>query len=116
MKRQIMPTIVEFLTSNSQYMHDHMWLAVLLGVVVPCMVVFGLIQAVAGASAYIERKVAADIQRRVGPNKCNPGAFLGGFARAAAENASGPHAGGAAKLMGMALKPAIPVFDMLDKV
>ena len=67
-------------------LHLHPTLASGLSVVIPCLIVFLGIQAVAGISTYVERKVAADIQRRVGPNKCNVGSLLGGFARAAVAN------------------------------
>ena len=88
----------------------------LIAILIPCLVIFLLVQAVAGISTYIERKLAADIQRRVGPNKCNVGVFLGDFARAAVSNASSPNAGAPAKLMGALLKPAVPLLESLDKL
>lgn len=44
----------------------YLWVAGALMAVLP---VWGLAQAFAGVSTYIERKIAADIQRRVGPNQ-----------------------------------------------
>jgi len=67
--------------------------AMVIAIVVPCLIIFLLVQAVAGGSTYIERKLAADIQRRVGPNKCNIGAFFGEFARATVNNGKSPNAG-----------------------
>ena len=91
-------------------------LSTVLAVIVPCMIVFLLVQAVAGGSTYIERKVAADIQRRVGPNKCNVGAFFGEFARAAVVNARIPGANAGGRIMGAMLAPLVPVIDAVDKV
>ncbi len=85
-------------------------------VVIPCLVVFLGIQAVAGLSTYVERKIAADIQRRVGPNKCNFGSLLGAFARATVANGKSAHAGMTGKLMAFALTPAVPLLDLVDKV
>ena len=85
-------------------------------VVIPCLVVFLGIQAVAGLSTYVERKIAADIQRRVGPNKCNFGSLLGAFARATVANGKSPHVGIQGKLMALALTPAVPLLDLVDKV
>lgn len=95
-------------------------LATLLAVVLPCLVVFLLIQAVAGLSTYIERKIAADIQRRVGPNKCNSNAFLGEFARQWIEHTRQNKGGGIwglmSRMIGLLLIPAVPLFKFLDKV
>ncbi|HLX60421.1 MAG TPA: complex I subunit 1 family protein [Planctomycetota bacterium] len=94
--------------------------AALTAVVVPCLVVFLAIQAVAGLSTYVERKIAADIQRRVGPNKCNTNAFLGEFARQWIERTKEDKRGGiwglASKIVALLLKPAVPLFKFLDKV
>ena len=87
-----------------------------LAVVIPCLVVFLGIQAVAGLSTYVERKVAADIQRRVGPNKCNFGSLLGAFARATVANGKNPNVGFQGKLMALALTPAVPLLDIVDKI
>ena len=94
-------------------------LATFLSVVIPCLIVFLGIQGVAGASTYVERKIAADIQRRVGPNKCNPNAFLGEFARQWVESAKQPHPGFmgmVSKVVALLLKPALPLFKLLDKI
>jgi len=91
-------------------------LAMLLAVSIPCLVVFLGVQGVAGASTYVERKVAADIQRRVGPNKCNIGSLLGAFARAAVANGKAPNAGLTGKVMALALTPAVPLLDLVDKL
>ena len=90
--------------------------AYVLSIGVPCLVVFIGIQGVAGASTYVERKVAADIQRRVGPNKCNVGSLLGAFARAAVANGKNSKAGFLGKLMALALRPAVPLLDIADKL
>lgn len=91
-----------------------------LAVVIPCLIVFGAIQGVAGASTYIERKIAADIQRRVGPNKCNPNAFLGQFATQWIEKSKQNKVGGIwgllSNIVALLLKPAVPLFKFLDKV
>ena len=91
-------------------------LAALIAVLIPCSVMFGVIQAVAGGSTYVERKVAADIQRRVGPNKCNIGAFLGEWARQVVANKNNPHAGAGAKIMAALFAPLVPIFDIADVV
>ena len=91
-------------------------LAIVIAIVIPCMIIFLLIQAVAGISTYIERKVAADIQRRIGPNKCNVGALLGEFARVTVANGKSEKAGITGKLMAMALTPAVPLLDIVDKL
>ncbi len=91
-------------------------LAGLFAVIIPCLIAVGGIQAVAGISTYIERKIAADIQRRVGPNKCNVGSLLGAFARSAVANGKAPSAGIAGKLMALALTPAVPLLDLVDKL
>ncbi|MCW8131478.1 MAG: NADH-quinone oxidoreductase subunit H [Planctomycetota bacterium] len=92
------------------------WVLMTIAVLIPVKIAFVLVQAVAGGSTYIERKVAADIQRRVGPNQCNPNQFLGVFARVCVENAKQPKANFGAKAMGAALGLAIPVIDLIDKV
>jgi len=91
-------------------------LATVIAIIVPCMIVFLLVQAVAGLSTYIERKLAADIQRRVGPNKCNIGAFFGEFARATVTNGKLQNAGVLGRLMATGLGAAIPVLDIVDKL
>ncbi len=90
--------------------------ASLIAIIVPCLIIFLLVQAVAGISTYIERKLAADIQRRVGPNKCNIGAFFGEFARATVSNGKSPNAGAGGKLMAALVGPLVPVIDLVDKL
>lgn len=124
-----MPTLYYFLISNPlNTTGNYPWIdavgqllaqpavAVILAVLIPCLVVFLLVQAVAGGSTYIERKVAADIQRRVGPNKCNVGAFFGEFARASVRNGLDSRAGFGGRMMATLLKPAVPLIDAIDKV
>ena len=60
--------------------------------------------------------MAADIQRRVGPNKCNVGAFLGEFARATVDNAKILAPDAPAKLMAALIGPAVPLIDAVDKI
>jgi len=93
-----------------------LWLLMTVACLVPVGIAFLLVQAVAGGSTYIERKVAADIQRRVGPNQCNPNQFLGVFARTCVANGKAPNAHAAAKLMGAAVGLLIPVLDIVDKI
>ena len=107
-----MPTIYHLLFPD----YVNAPIATLVAVVVPCLIVFLLIQAVAGASTYIERKVAADIQCRVGPNKCNIGSLLGEFARATVRNGKDPRAKTGGKVMAALLAPALPLLDIVDKV
>jgi len=97
---------------------DAAWVWVLLAVssLIPCLIAFLAAQAIAGASTYVERKVAADIQRRVGPNQCNPSLFLGVFAREAAERGKSPKADFGGKVMGALLGAALPLIDLLDKI
>ncbi|HYF48056.1 MAG TPA: NADH-quinone oxidoreductase subunit H, partial [Planctomycetota bacterium] len=126
-----MPTIYYFLTgadafgnalpADQLYTFQHFFrewwqLAAFIAVFIPAKILFVVVQAVAGGSTYIERKVAADIQRRVGPNKCNVGSFLGEFARICQNNGARPGAGIIAKLMGFALGLALPLLDLIDKV
>jgi len=97
---------------------DAAWVWVLLAVasLIPCLIAFLAVQVIAGASTYVERKVAADIQRRVGPNQCNPNLFLGVFAREAAERGKSPKADFGGKVMGALLGAALPLIDILDKI
>src|SRR5258705_12847271 len=109
-----MPELYSFFQSTLSFLPD--WLLLVLAVVIPCSIAFGLIQAVAGGSTYVERKIAADIQRRVGPNKCNIGSFLGEFARQTVQNAKGPNAHLGAKVMAALLGPALPLLNLVDKL
>src|SRR5262245_39277866 len=113
-----MPYLAELLRDLNQAQSLGLpdWLLLTLAVVVPCLIVFLVIQGVAGGSTYIERKVAADIQCRVGPNKCTIGSLLGEFARATVRNGKDPRAGAGGKLMALLLTPAVPLLDLVDKV
>ncbi len=92
------------------------WVWLLLAALVPTLIAFLAIQGVAGGSTYIERKVAADIQRRVGPNQCNIGSFFGTVAREAIARGKAPGAKSghkaAAGLFALILLP----IDLIDKV
>ncbi len=44
--------------------------------VIPCMIVLGIISSIAGMLTYAERKISADIQNRVGPNRVGPFGLL----------------------------------------
>lgn len=111
-----MPYLYELLRNIDALKGLPPWLLMTVAVVIPCLIIFLLIQAIAGGSTYIERKVAADIQRRVGPNKCNVGAFFGEWARVAKRNAEDPKANALGKLMGSLLGAAIPLLDAADKL
>jgi len=98
-------------------------ICVLIAVSIPCLIVFLLIQGVAGASTYIERKVAADIQRRIGPNKCNVGSLLGDWARSVANRPVVAKPGmvgvfwtAAGNGMALIFKLIVPIFDIGDKI
>jgi NADH-quinone oxidoreductase subunit H len=91
-------------------------LAAILAVVIPCGIAVAVILGVAGFSTYLERKLAADIQRRIGPNKCNVGAFFGDWVRQIIANAKDPRANGLAKLMASLSSPLLPVIDLADKL
>jgi NADH-quinone oxidoreductase subunit H len=43
---------------------------------IPCMIVLGIISVIAGMLTYAERKISADIQNRVGPNRVGPWGLL----------------------------------------
>ncbi len=43
---------------------------------VPCGVVIGIVSMIAGMLTYLERKISADIQNRVGPNRVGPWGLL----------------------------------------
>src|SRR5512144_225331 len=43
---------------------------------IPCSVVLAIISSVAGMLTYLERKISADIQNRVGPNRVGPFGLL----------------------------------------
>ena len=108
-----MPILYDIFT---RLLPGHPDIVMLLAVVIPCAIMFGVIQGVAGASTYIERKIAADIQRRVGPNKCNFGSLLGEFARATVRNGKDPRAGMGGKVMALLVGPLVPILDIVDKV
>ncbi|MBE7462067.1 MAG: NADH-quinone oxidoreductase subunit H [Planctomycetes bacterium] len=88
--------------------------AMVIAALIPVLIAFGLIQAVAGGSTYIERKVAADIQRRVGPNQCQPSNFLGAVFSEAIERAGRPNARPGEKLFAKLAAPLVGVFKLLD--
>src|SRR5881394_2875737 len=114
-----MPFIYYFLINNVAFFAQPglgQGLAALIAVSIPCLIMFGVIQAVAGGSTYVERKVAADIQRRVGPNKCNVGAFFGDWARFIVKNGTLPNAGFGGRAMATLFAPVVPVLDATDKV
>jgi len=90
--------------------------ATLIAVVVPVLLIHAVIQGVAGASTYVERKIAADIQRRVGPNKCNPNVFLGDFVRGWVESVKDKRAGFITKMVAVPLRLSLPLFRLLDKI
>jgi len=104
-----MPTIYDLLGGNSA-------LYTVIAVAVPCLIVTVVVLTVAGISTYLERKVAADIQRRIGPNQCNVGPFLGEFVRTMVRNGAAPRATGLARAMASAGKAVLPPLDWLDKV
>jgi len=89
---------------------------VFLAIVIPVLVVGLGIQAVAGISTFVERKVAAKIQLRLGPMECNVGSFVGAFARAFCEKAAKPGASMGARALALVLGPLIPLLDALDKI
>ncbi|MFH0938161.1 MAG: complex I subunit 1 family protein [Planctomycetota bacterium] len=127
-----MPTIYYFLTSlrfdaagnllpSEQLNFIRYWLsdtslAALLAVLIPCAVVVGIILGVAGFSTYIERKLAADIQRRIGPNQCNVGSFFGAWARQIVANAKDSRATWLARLMAVFCQPVLPILSIVDKL
>jgi len=88
----------------------------LIAVLVACGVAVGVVLFVVGLSTYVERKVAADIQRRIGPNQCNIGPFFGELLRVIVRNGSDPRADALARAMAAACKPLLPLLDALDKV
>ncbi|MCK6474450.1 MAG: NADH-quinone oxidoreductase subunit H [Planctomycetes bacterium] len=92
------------------------WWMIVLAAFVPVMVIWLVIQGVAGASTYVERKVAADIQRRVGPNQCNVGSFFGAWAKEVIRNGKGAMADAGGRFMAMLFIPLQPIFAMVDKV
>ncbi|HYG75461.1 MAG TPA: complex I subunit 1 family protein [Planctomycetota bacterium] len=104
------------LNALQQFFSVHPTLAGLVAVAIPCLIAFGVVQAVSGGSTYIERKVAADIQRRIGPNKCNVGAFLGEWARQVVANGKNERAGAGGKAMAAIFGLLVPLFDAADKI
>ena len=108
-----MPVLYELILS---WMPAHATLAAVLAVAIPCGVAIGVVLFLAGFSTYLERKLAADIQRRIGPNKCNVGTFLGDWARLVVANGKGPKAGFHGKMMGLTFIPLVPLFDLGDKI
>ena len=110
-----MPTIYNFLKDYQFWLH-HPHVAALLAVCIPCAIIVGVILGVAGFSTYVERKVAADIQRRIGPNKCNVGSFFGEWARLMAANGNDPRANALSKLMARLSALSLPLFVLTDKI
>lgn len=116
-----MPAIYYYLIGQDQqtlnfiqaFFSQQKALAALIAVVIPCAIVWLLIQAVAGASTYIERKVAADIQRRIGPNKCNIGAFFGEWARSIVARPVVEKPGLLGTFWTLIAKAMVPVFKRL---
>lgn len=92
------------------------WWMVVLAAFVPVLAIWLVIQGVAGASTYVERKVAADIQRRVGPNQCNVGSFFGAWAKEVIRNGKGAMANAGGRFMAMLFIPLAPIFHMVDAV
>ncbi|MGD0092382.1 MAG: complex I subunit 1 family protein [Planctomycetota bacterium] len=88
----------------------------LIAVFVACAVVVGTVLFVVGFSTYVERKVAADIQRRIGPNQCNLGPFFGELLRVVVENGKLPQAGALGRAMAAACKPFQRPLSVLDRI
>lgn len=108
-----MPVLYHFLIDSC---HLSGGLAGTIAVVLPCVVAASVILFVVGLSTYVERKVAADMQRRIGPNQCNVGPFFGEFLRAVVRTGADPRAGRAGRAMAAACKPFLPWLDAVDKV
>ncbi|MCY3019007.1 MAG: NADH-quinone oxidoreductase subunit H [Planctomycetota bacterium] len=107
-----MPTLYQAL--NSWGVHG--WPADVLAVVVPCLIVVVVVLTIVGFSTYVERKVAADIQRRIGPNQCNVGPFFGEFARVAVRNGASPNAGFSGRAMAAVCKALLPLLNAADRI
>lgn len=91
-------------------------LLLILAAFVPCAVAVVIVCTLAGISTYVERKVAADIQRRVGPNQCNVNAFLGVLAREAVERGRKEGASSGHRLVGTIFGILVPILDIADKI
>lgn len=92
------------------------WLCLTLALLIPTFVFFGIALTAAGFSTYVERKVAAAIQRRYGVNQCNPNAFLGVIAREVIARSEAPQAGLLARLLASLAKLALPGIRLLDRI
>jgi len=107
-----MPDLYDFLMTH----HWGSSASAFIAVFVACGVAVGVVLFVVGFSTYVERKVAADIQRRIGPNQCNIGPFFGELLRVIVRNGADPRADPLARAMAAVCKPFLPPLDALDKV
>jgi NADH:ubiquinone oxidoreductase subunit H len=92
------------------------WLGFLAALLIPILIVFGAAMTASGLSTYIERKVAAAIQRRMGVNQCNPDSFVGAIAREVIRRSQEPQAGTLARLLASLARIALPFVSFADRI
>lgn len=80
-------TVVSYFSQSNEFQHVHAWLSKALGFdasslmafiifAVVALIVVGVMATIGGAGTYAERKISADLQARIGPNRVGPFGLL----------------------------------------
>lgn len=80
-------TVVSYFSQSNEFQHVHAWLSKALGFdasslmafiifAVVALIIVGVMATIGGAGTYAERKISADLQARIGPNRVGPFGLL----------------------------------------
>ncbi|MBC7712093.1 MAG: NADH-quinone oxidoreductase subunit NuoH [Rhizobacter sp.] len=80
-------TVVSYLSQSNEFQNIHAWLSKALGFdasslmafvifAIVALIIVGVMATIGGAGTYAERKISADLQARVGPNRVGPFGLL----------------------------------------
>ena len=80
-------TVVSYLSQSNEFTHVNAWLSKALGFdassliafvifAVVALIIVGAMATVGGLGTYAERKISADLQARIGPNRVGPFGLL----------------------------------------